>query len=151
MTRGCLAAILLSLASFPASAADATTCGSVEMPRQKADEETIKRIESAWLTAEFRGNVDYLDCLLDPGYRVITTRTGETRSKADLLEQVARSKRKTPDVPPLSTAVVVNGSFATAYSSMTGKKANGEAYEARFVDSYFFRNGVWHAIGGVDL
>src|SRR5438552_7755344 len=76
MTRGCLAAILLSLASFPASAADATTCGSVEMPRQKADEETIKRIESAWLTAEFRGNVDYLDCLLDPGYRVITTRTG---------------------------------------------------------------------------
>jgi hypothetical protein len=146
------AAILLSLlTASPAWAADARQCSLVETAGQKRDEGTVKRIEAAWLGAEYRGNVGYLDCLLDPGYKVIAARTGEIRSKADLLTSVAKNKGKTPTVPPLATIVVINGAFATAFSSMKGKKADGTPYEAQFVDSYVFRHGAWRAVGGVDF
>ena len=147
MSRALVLAAALASLSSPAWSAGAATCGI----EQQADADTIKRIESAWLAAEYRGDVAFLDCLLDPGYAVIRAQVGETGSKAALLERVAKNKGKTPAIPPLTTIVVVNGTFATAYSTMTAKKASGEAVEARFIDSYVWRDGGWRAVGGVDL
>jgi len=31
------------------------------------------------------------------------------------------------------------------------KRKTGEPYEAHFVDAYYFKDGSWHAFGGVDL
>jgi hypothetical protein len=141
---------LLLLATAPAFAA-APGCKAVQTPDQRKDAETIRRIEREWLAAELRGNTRFLDCLLDPGYAVIVSKDNAVRTKAELLARVAAHGGATPDVPPLATTVVINGDFATAYSVLEGTKKNGEPYEARYVDSYFFRDGVWHASGGVDL
>jgi hypothetical protein len=126
-------------------------CKAVQTPNQQRDIDTIKRIELGWLTSEFHGNVDFLDCLLTPGYAAISTKDNLIRSKADLLGNVAPNKGKTTQIPPLETTVVVNGDQATAYSVMKGHKKTGEPYESRFVDSYVFKDGAWHAVGGVDL
>ena len=147
MSRALVLAAALASLSSPAWSAGTETCGL----EQQADADTVKRIESAWLAAEYRGDVAFLDCLLDPGYAVIRAQAGETGTKAALLERVAKNKGKAPTVPPLTTIVVINGTFATAYSTMSGKKASGEAFEASFVDSYVWRDNGWYAVGGVDF
>ena len=136
------------LATVPAFALD---CKAVQTPQQERNEETIRRIEQGWLTAEYHGDVDFLDCLLTPGYAVIATHDSMIRSKADLLARVAPNKGKTTPVPALATQVVVNGDHATAFSSMTMQTKTGETKEVRFVDSYVFDHGTWRAVGGVDL
>lgn len=136
------------LATIPAIALD---CKAVQTPRQERNEETIRRIEQGWLTAEYRGDVDFLDCLLTPGYAVIATHDNVIRSKAELLARVAPNKGKTTPVPALATQVVINGDHATAFSAMTMQSKTGEKKEVRFVDSYVFDDGTWHAVGGVDL
>lgn len=140
----------LFMAGLPAFAAE-PDCKALQTPGQKKDEDTIRRIEHDWLTAEFRGNPEFLDCLLIPGYAVISPKDNLIRSKADLLAHVTQNRGKTPEIPPLETTVVVNGEFATAYSVMKAHKKTGEPYESRFVDSYVFKDGAWHAFGGVDL
>lgn len=146
-----LALGLLIVANSNAMAADDQSCSTVQIPDQRLDEATIQRIEATWLAAEYRGNVAFLDCLLDPGYSVKTATTGQTRSKAQLLTQVAKNAGKTPDIPPLETIVIINGDFATAHSLMKGHKKSGKPYEVAFVDAYIFRDGVWHALAGFDL
>jgi hypothetical protein len=49
----------------PATAVHAD-CAAVSTPNQKKDEDTIRRIEQGWLTAEYRGNPQFLECLLEP-------------------------------------------------------------------------------------
>ena len=146
-----IAAFAFVQVAAPVGAAQNGQCRAIETPKQKADEETVRRIEAAWLTAELHGNVDYLQCLLDPSYRVISAKAGTIGSKSDLLRRVALSKGKSAPVPPLATIVVVNGAMATALTSVTGHKANGESYQFQAVDSYVFKNGAWRAVAGVDL
>lgn len=141
---------LLGLAGTPALAADAG-CSAIQLANQKADADTIKKLETAWLTAEYRGDVAFLGCLLHPGYSVISAKTGAIHSRADLLASFAKNKGSTREIPPLETKVIVNGPYATAYSTMTGQKQNGESYEASFVDSYIFHDDHWEAVGGADL
>ena len=140
----------LFTASLPICAAE-LDCRTLQTPNQKKDDDTIRRIERDWLAAEYHGNAEFLDCLLAPGYAVIVSKSGTIRAKSELLARVAQNKGKDPQIPPLETTVVINGDFATAYSSMKTHDKNGEPAESRFVDSYFFKDGVWHAFGGVDL
>ena len=139
----------LILMDFPAQAAE-PQCAVHRIADQKADEDTIRRIEAGWLKAEYRGDVDFLNCLLMPGYRVIGAKDQTVRTKESILAWVATNKGKTTDVPPLETTVVVNGDVAIAYSLMKGHKKTGEPYEASFVDSYVLEGGAWRAFAGVD-
>lgn len=144
-------AILLSVAIVAPGAATAGDCNRARMGEQKKDAETIKRLELGWLTAEYHGDTAFLDCLLDDGYAAIAPKDDTVRSKAELLEHVAKNKGKDTPVPLLQSTVVINGDHATAYSTMKGTRKTGEPYEAHFVDAYYFRDGGWHAFGGVDL
>lgn len=150
MSPRLISTTLLCAFALQAHAAE-PTCDTVETTDQRRDEDTIRRIERGWLAAEFKGNTRFLDCLLTPGYSVIVAKDNAVRSKADLLARVAKNSGKDPEIPPLEITVVINGDFATAFSVMKGKKVSGEPYEARYVDSYFFRDGTWHASAGVDL
>jgi ketosteroid isomerase-like protein len=146
------ATVLFATAIVAAPAVAATRdCSRARMGEQKKDVETIKRLELGWLTAEYRGDTAFLDCLLDDGYAAIASKDDTVRSKADLLEHVAKNQSKETPIPPLQSTVVINGDHATAYSTMKGTRKTGEPYEAHFVDAYYFRDGAWHAFGGVDL
>jgi ketosteroid isomerase-like protein len=139
------------LSGMVLSAHAASDCTVVQTQQQRQDEDTIVRIEHDWLAAEYHGSTEFLECLLMPGYRVIAPKDHVTRSKADLLERVAKNKGKTTPIPVLETMVVVNGDQATAFSLMHAKKKTGESLEVKYVDSYVFKDGVWRAVGGVDL
>ena len=148
---GIVAVAALTASSGSPAFADAPSCQAIRLPSQAADAETVKRLEQAWLTAEYRGDVAFLGCLLDPGYSVLGSKTGAVHSKADLLGSFARNQGSTRDVPPLDTKVVVNGAYATAYSAMKGLSKTGDPFEASFVDFYIFADGHWEAVGGIDL
>jgi ketosteroid isomerase-like protein len=150
MFRTVIAVAALCVAT-PLLAAAPEVCRAAMPASQLKDIDTIKQLETGWITAEYRGNVNFLDCLLDANYHVIVTKKNEVRSKADLLAQVAKSKGGTKPVPALATTVVINGDVATAYSLMTGTKESGETYSASYVDVYSFSNGRWTALSGVDL
>jgi hypothetical protein len=71
-TMKCALTLALGLiACLPrtAAAAPPAGCDAVSTPDQKIDEDTIRRIEQGWLTAEYRGNKQFLECLLEPDYR----------------------------------------------------------------------------------
>ncbi len=150
MTQLCryFAAVIPALAVNAYAASD---CSSLQTQQQGRDEDTIIRIEHDWLAAEYSGNTEFLQCLLVPGYRVIATKDRLTHSKEDLLERVAKNKGATTSPPPLDTIAIVVGDQATAFSLMRTKKKTGEPMEVRYVDSYVLKDGVWHAVGGVDL
>lgn len=133
------------------SAHAASDCTSSQTRQQRPDEDTIVRIEHDWLEAEYRGNKEFLDCLLVERYRVIVAKNHVIHNKADLVERVAKNKGKSTPIPTLETVAIVDGDQATAFSQMHGKKSNGETVDVRFVDSYVFKDGLWHAVGGVDL
>ncbi|TLY47926.1 MAG: nuclear transport factor 2 family protein [Gammaproteobacteria bacterium] len=146
-----VAACAFNISAVAAVPAGAVACKSVETPNQQKDEETIRRIERGWLAAEYQGNVDFLQCLLAPGYRVMAPNENKIRTREDLLERVAKNKGKNPVIPPLETTVVINGDSALAFSLMRTTNKAGESREIRFVDSYYFTDGVWRAYSGVDL
>lgn len=140
-----------ALSAAPVTAMPADACRRSALADQHKDADTIKRLEQAWLTAESRGDVDFLGCLLDEHYKVIVAKKGDTRTKADLLDRVAKNRGATTLVPSLSTTVAINGDYATAYSVMSGTRASGEPYAASYVDFYKFGDGAWKAVAGVDL
>ena len=141
----------LDISADAAATTGAIDCKSVETPSQRKDEETLRRIERGWLAAEYQGNVEFLQCLLAPGYRVMAPNENKIRTREDLLARVAKNKGKDPAIPALETTVVINGDSALAFSLMKTTNKAGESREVRFVDSYYFRDGVWRAYSGVDL
>ena len=166
MTYPLLAAVLSSLLTaspgnahdMDSGAAAATTapgsphadCAAVSTPDQKKDEDTIRRIEQAWLTAEYRGNRQYLECLLEPDYRT-SGRDGKIRSREDVIGRVSQTTDLTREVPKLETIVFVHGDSASAHSIMHSTDKAGNPKEVHFVDTYIFHDGRWHAFGGADL
>ena len=147
-------ALLAALGAFAAhsgaSAAQAASCSAASLPDQQRDEDTIRRLEQAWLSAEFRGDAPFLDCLLEPDYRV-SDRAAKIRTKQDLLDRVRQVVDRTREVPKLETLVTLSGDAAFAHSILRSMDKAGNAKEVHFVDAYTFRDGRWHAFSGADL
>jgi hypothetical protein len=133
-----------------AAAATPVDCAAASTPNQKKDEDTIRRIEQDWLTAEYRGNPQFLDCLLEPDYRT-SGRNGKIRSRTDVIERVAQLTDLTHEVPKLESIVFVHGDAAAAHSILRKTDKDGNPKEIHFVDAYTFHDGRWHAYGGADL
>lgn len=131
-------------------AATQVNCATASTPAQKKDEDTIRRIEYDWLTAEYRGNPHFLECLLEPDYRT-SGRDGKIRSREDVIGRVQQTTDFTRDVPKLGSTVFVHGDAATAHSIMHTTDTAGNPREVHFVDAYTFHDGRWHAYSGADL
>jgi hypothetical protein len=125
-------------------------CAAASTPHQKKDEDTIRRIEQGWLTAELRGNPQFLECLLEPDYRT-SGRNGKVRSRKDVIDRVAKIADSTREVPKLETIVFMHGDAASAHSILRTTDEPGNPKEVHFVDSYTFHDGRWHAFSGADL
>ena len=125
-------------------------CSAISTQNQQKDEDTIRRIEQGWLTAEYRGNPQFLECLLEPDYRT-SGRNGKVRSRKDVIDRVQQITDLTREVPKLETIVFVHGDAASAHSIMRTTDKAGNPKEVHFVDSYTFHDGRWHAYSGADL
>jgi Domain of unknown function (DUF4440) len=132
------------------SVATHADCAIASTPNQKKDEDTIRRIEHDWLTAEYRGNPQFLECLLEPDYRT-SGRDGRIRSRDDVIGRVRETTDFTRAVPTLESIVFVHGDAATAHSIMHTTDKAGNPREVHFVDAYTFHDGRWHAYSGADL
>ena len=145
------ACLLVGVASdAKAEAPNAADCAAASVPDQKHDEDTIRRIEQGWITAEYRGNSRFLECLLEPDYRT-SGRSAQVRTRQDVLDQVARTTDMAMPVPVLQVIVVMHGDSAMAHSIMRTTDKNGNPKEVHFVDGYSFHDGRWFAYGGADL
>jgi hypothetical protein len=145
------AAVLAAGVAGHASATEpAAACAQVATPDQKRDADTIQRIEQAWLTAEYRGHPEYLRCLLEPDYQT-SSKSGQVRSKADVVGRVSTTPDDAHPVPKLETIVVIHGDAATAHSILKTVDKAGNPKEVHFVDGYTFHDGRWYAFAGADL
>ncbi len=133
-----------------AATAGSPDCGSVSTPNQKVDEDTIRRIEQGWLTAEYRGNKQFLECLLEPDYRT-SGRSGQVRTRQDVIDHVAVTTDASRPVPTLQTIVFIHDNSATAHSIMKTTDKDGNPREVHFVDGYTFHDGRWFAFSGADF
>ncbi len=141
---------LAFLASATVHAADSTDCASVSIQNQKKDADTIRRIEQGWLTAEYRGNPRYLECLLEPDYQT-SSRSGQVRTRKEVIDKVPQLTDMSRPVPQLETIVFIHGDAASAHSIMHSTDKAGNPKEVHFVDTYTFHDGRWFAFGGADL
>jgi hypothetical protein len=147
---------LLSAASVtcaqtvPDPASTPLDCAAASTPEQKKDEGTIARIEQGWLTAEYRGNARFLECLLEPDYRT-SGRDGKILARQELLDRVRKVTDLTREIPKLESIVFVHGDAASAHSIMHTTDKAGNPKEVHFIDAYTFHDGRWYAYGGADL
>ncbi|MFZ0746721.1 MAG: nuclear transport factor 2 family protein [Terracidiphilus sp.] len=149
----CMLAITLgSILCFSCLAATAapTSCDAVSTPNQKVDEGTIRRIEEGWITAEYRGNKQFLECLLEPDYRT-SGKSGQIRTRQDVMNHVSLTTDMSKPVPTLLTIVFIHGNSATAHSIMKTTDKDGNPREVHFVDGYTFHDGRWFAYSGADF
>lgn len=159
MTRYYSALAWLTLVSTTGSAISETPtasvpteadCATVSTPNQKKDEDTVRRIEHDWLTAEYRGKPRFLECLLEADYRT-SGRDGRVRSREDVIDHVSQTTDFGREVPTLESIVFVHGDAATAHSIMRTTDKAGNPKVVHFVDAYTFHDGRWHAYSGADL
>ena len=125
-------------------------CAATATPNQKRDEDTIRRIEQGWLTAEYRGNPQFLECLLESDYRT-TGKSGQIRTRQEVIDHVPVTTDPSRDVPKLETIVILHGNNATAHSIMKTTDKAGNPKEVHFVDAYTFHDNRWYAYSGADF
>lgn len=150
--KGAFALVFGLVVCLPCVAAASATrsCKAVSTPNQKIDEDTIRRIEEGWITAEYRGNKAYLECLLEPDYRT-SGKSGQVRTRQEVIDHVSVTTDPSRPVPVLKTIVFIHGRSATAHSIMTTVDKEGKPREVHFVDGYTFHDGRWFAFSGADF
>lgn len=151
-TRGIAWICFLVGCARPAPSAPAvpSACAAVQTADQRRDEATLRRIEHDWLTAELRGNTQFLSCLLLPTY-VNIRKDGTTRPGADIIAHAKTNAGKDREIPPIESTIVIHGDAATAFSRSQTRDKAGALQDVRFIDSFVFVDGAWHAYAGVDL
>lgn len=125
-------------------------CAAISTQHQHLDEDTIRRIEQDWLTAEYRGNPQFLDCLLEPDYRTFG-KSGQIRTRREVIDHVPLTTNMSKPVPALQTLVIIHGTSATAHSIMRTTDKDGNPKEVHFIDAYTFHDGRWFAYSGADF
>jgi len=102
----CTLALALGLiVCLPCMAATAasTSCDAVSTSDQQVNEETVRRIEQGWITAEYRGNRQFLECLLEPDYRT-SGKSGQVRTRQDVIDHVSLTTDTSKPIPALQTS-----------------------------------------------
>jgi hypothetical protein len=119
----------------------AAPCQRHQVPNQRKDAESVRRVDSAWSAAYVRADTTFLRCLLAPDYRGFNTKG----VLADANEEIGRAQRHGNPNAPLDAfpkaEVQVHGATGVVGGLVPGK---------RWTDVYVFENGAWHAILSVD-
>jgi hypothetical protein len=143
-----LALALLSGLFTPASA---ETCGDL-MKGLKPDVESVERVEREWTKAFLTGDIDYLECLLEPDYQSVWY-AGQVRSRQEIIDK-ARTHRANPIPIPSFTAptVQVHGAAAISRRDVDMRDpVTKESRKVRFLDIFSYYDGRWHALYTQDV
>jgi hypothetical protein len=119
----------------------AASCQDHQLPNQRLDAASVRRVDSAWSAAYVRGDTTFLRCLLAADYRGFSSKG----VLSDANEEVAKAGRHGKPDAPLDAfpkaEVQVHGATGIVGGLVPGK---------RWTDIYVFEKGVWHAILSVD-
>ena len=118
-------------------------CASLQVPDQKLDEDSVRRVERDWLVSELRGDSARVGCLLEANYTEISL-DGSLHTKADILEHAAKHKGSNDPIPTITLTIIVHGQSATAYAIQTKHDEKGQEVKVFFADSFGFHDGGWH-------
>lgn len=142
---------LLALCSLCAPAyAGAPDCSKLQPADQKPDVDSLKRVERAWLVAEYRGDTDAIACILDPSYTEISV-SGNIHHRVDIMNGAAKRKGNTGPIPTVDwTGIQVNGDSATAYSVSDHHDKDGKPLKLFATDTFLYHDGAWHAYFSVN-
>jgi hypothetical protein len=117
-------------------------CAGHQLPDQRRDGASVRRVDSAWSAAYARGDTAFFRCLLTSDYRGYS-RTGAESDRDGEVGKAASHGRPDRPLPPYPNAgVEVHGA-----SAVVGGIANGK----RWIDVYRFEDGAWHAFLSVDI
>lgn len=119
----------------------AASCQDHQVPNQRMDAESVRRVDSAWSAAYVHADTTFLRCMLAPDYRGISA----TGAFSDASKEVAGAARHgRPDAPfdayPQAD-VQVHGAMASVGGIVPTKRWN---------DIYVFEHGAWHAVLSID-
>ena len=119
----------------------AASCQNHQLPNQRLDAESVRRVDSAWSAASVRGDTTFLRCLLASDYRGFNTKG----VLSDANEEVAKAGRHgKPDA-----ALDAFPKAEVQVHGVTGV-VGGLVATKRWTDIYVFEKGAWHAILSVD-
>jgi hypothetical protein len=131
------------LASLSTFAQDASSCARPELANQKKDSETISRLERAWSLAYMKGDAEFEQCLLLPGYQEIKS-SGKLEVLSDELAKAAKNKGKNLPIPELTPpTVLIHDDVAVAHGTYSFTDASGQKREIHSADYYHWENGGW--------
>ena len=131
---------LLYAQTSTSSATVHADCAAASTANQKKDEDIIRRIEHGWLTGEYCGNPQFLECLLKPDIEHPVGAGRSVRAK-EVIDHVVQTTDMTHEVPQLESLAFVHGDAASAHSIMHTTDKAGNPKEVHFVDSYVFHDG----------
>ena len=147
----CTLLALAGVSSSALAAAETDSCANAALPAdQRPDEETIRRFERAWLTAEMRGDDDTVRCILADSYTNISM-DGKRYGKAEIVAGAAKRKGKNLPIPTIELTVVMQGNAATAYSIQHKHDGEGKPIDVYFADALEFDGKRWHAYFSNDM
>jgi hypothetical protein len=120
---------------------------------ERVDADSVLKVEREWTKAFVTGDADYLDQLLEPDYESVNYK-GEVRSRQRIMD-LARGHRDHPlPVPPKITDPVIQIHGNAAISRLDAEiedPATNRKRLVRFVDTFVFYDGRWHALYTEDV
>jgi hypothetical protein len=117
-------------------------CAGHQLPDQRHDVASVRRVDSAWTVAYLHGDTAFMRCMLTADYRgyslsgVGVDRDGEVGKAA----RFGRPDRPLPAYP--NASIEVHGASAVVDGISNGR---------RWIDVYRFEDGVWHAFLSADV
>ena len=119
---------------------------------QRADAETVRRIEREWVKAFVTGDSDYLESLLAPDYESIW-HTGEVRTRQQIIDKARVHRDKPLPVPQLDEPKIqIHGNAAISIAEhVIVDPVTKQQKRVRFMDFFVFDRGRWQAIYTTDV
>lgn len=127
----------------------AIACGQAPGKKGASAEQQVAGIETQWLDAIRTNNVGFLEKLLAPEFREVSS-TGEIRTRTQLLARAQKPRRVVDELRggPVKVRLYGNVAVLTGDVTIRGHHGRGAGFSRHFrlVRVLVERNGMWQAV-----
>lgn len=117
-------------------------CAGHQIPDQRRDVASVRRVDSAWSAAYARGDTAFFRCLLAPDYRGYNTSGVESDRDGEVAKAATHGRPDAPLPAYGNSNIEVHGA-----SAWVGGVSNGK----RWLDVYRYEDGAWHPFLSADI